>query len=151
VGDLALIVGIGLVATFLGVLFVRRRNPKAWLRSAPDLREQDSPAFAPVESSARPFLLFGRGSRKRQLVDLYLELIRRAAKLGYAKTDGQTASEYSEVVRQCVQPAPAGLDELTTLFEKARYSESPISTEELEQGKSAAKKAYRSLKDNKKI
>jgi transglutaminase-like putative cysteine protease len=148
-GDLALLVGAGgFMVAMLVFLFRKRRTPVA-KASSDDSVESPTETLA-VASAARPFLFFPRGSKKRQLVDLYVEFIRRAAKLGFGKADGQTAAEYSEVLRQCVEPSPGELDEITDLFEKARYSDSDISSDEFEKSKSAVKKVYQLLKSHRK-
>lgn len=148
-GDLTLLLGAGLfLVVILFLTFRRRRTPP--IVPSLDAADEIAPASASLPAPLRPFLFFPRGSRKRQLVDLYVEFVRRAARFGFGKSEGQTAAEYSELLRQCMESSPSGLEEMTDLFEKARYSNAEISPEDLDQGKSAIKKVYQVLKAHRK-
>jgi len=83
-----------------------------------------------------------RGTRRRRIVELYLDLIHFLSGRGWPRKAAQTAEEYAT----SMQPAPAGLGPLTGLFSQARYGDREMSEDEVKRSEQAHREAVNEVK-----
>ena len=115
----SLIRGIGLIAgDSIGELIDRLRN-------------QSKTARAPFG------FISLRRLGPRQLVEyFYLSILERANRLGYGRTPGQTASEFTAALQQRLPEVDPDLEQLTAAFLEARYSPHRFDQEEAQEARS---------------
>jgi hypothetical protein len=108
---------------YAAVMWVLRRRRSKSAGSRPGAMGEErllDEAFAleaeRVSAEAAP-----RGSRRRRLIELYLELLARLRALGFSRPGWQTPAEFLAVLGERLIPCPAGVRSLTDSFVEARY------------------------------
>jgi hypothetical protein len=89
-----------------------------------------------------------KGTYRRRIAELYLDLLGRFARAGLARSASQTPREYEAWVSERLAAAPPGLVMLTGLFQDARYGTGDMHPGSLAIAKSAHREALLALKPN---
>jgi hypothetical protein len=89
-----------------------------------------------------------KGTYRRRIAELYLDLLGRFARAGLARSASQTPREYEAWVSERLAAAPPGLVTLTGLFQDARYGTGDMHPGSLSIAKAAHREALLSLESN---
>ena len=92
------------------------------------------------------FIRVGALSPREQIRYYYLSIVRRAGDKGVKRIPSETPIEYAEDLRENWPEVEDGVEELTEAFLRARYSNRPITEEDVPDVKSTWKKVRRELR-----
>jgi Domain of unknown function (DUF4129) len=122
-----------IVAWFKNTWLLLRGQMQTVQLSLSSLIETEVP---PEETAAQtrsrwPFLRIGALSPRDQIRYFYLSVVKRAGARGVKRPAAGTPAEFAEDLKQNWPAAEEELDDLTGAFQKARYSDSPVSSEDI--------------------